>query len=86
MRIESNLRHNVILSFSFYPFGQHQGSLAVTLHKGNAGSGDENVVFERFCVDSRKRIKIVVWTRIDRCVFDDNENAYFWKRISVNRA
>ena len=31
-------------------------------------------VFERFCVDGRKRIKTVVWTRIDGCVFDDNEN------------
>ena len=29
---------------------------------------------ERFSV-SRKRIKRVVWTPIDRCVFDDNENA-----------
>ena len=36
-----------------------------------------SIVFERFSVDSRKRIKTVVWTRIDRCVFDDNENAYF---------
>ena len=26
------------------------------------------------------------WTRIDRCVFDGNENLYFWKRISVDRA
>ena len=25
-------------------------------------------------------------TRIDRCVFGDKENAYFWKRISVDRA
>ena len=32
------------------------------------------------------RIKTVVWTRIDRCVFDGNENLYFWKRISVDRA
>ena len=30
-------------------------------------------VFERFSADSRKRIKTVVWTRIDRCVFDDNK-------------
>ena len=36
-------------------------------------------------LDSRKRFKTVVWTRNDRCVFDDNENAYFWKRISVDR-
>ena len=34
-------------------------------------------VVERFSVDSRKRSKTVVWTRIDRCVVDDNENAYF---------
>ena len=43
-------------------------------------------VVERFSVDSRKRSKTVVWTRIDRCVVDDNENANFWKRISVDRA
>ena len=36
-------------------------------------------------LDSRKRFKTVVWTRNDRCVFHDNENAYFWKRISVDR-
>ena len=28
----------------------------------------------------------LVWMRIGRYVFDDNENAYFWKRISVDRA
>lgn len=33
--------------------------------------------FERFSVDSRKHIKTVVWTRIHRCVFDDNENEYY---------
>ena len=44
------------------------------------------MVLERFSVDSRKRIKKVVWTRIDWCVFDDNENARFWKRISVDKA
>ena len=36
--------------------------------------------------NSRKRTKALVWTQIDRCVFDDNENAYFWKRVSVERA
>ena len=35
-------------------------------------------VFERFCVDGRKRIKTVVWTRIDGCFFDDNENELVW--------
>ena len=45
-----------------------------------------SMVLERFSVDSRKRIKKVVWTRIDRCVFNDNENAHFWKRISVDKA
>ena len=34
-------------------------------------------VFERFGVDSRKHTKTLVWTQIDRCVFDDNENAKF---------
>ena len=33
---------------------------------------------ERFNSVSRKRIKRVVWTPIDRCVFDDNENALVW--------
>ena len=27
-----------------------------------------------------------MWTRIDRCLFDGNENVYFWKRISADRA
>ena len=45
-----------------------------------------SIVFERFCVDSPKSIKTVAWTRIDRCIIDDNENAYFLKRISVIRA
>ena len=27
----------------------------------------------------------VVWTRIDGCVFGDNENVYFWKGIRVDR-
>ena len=40
-----------------------------------------NVKFYRFrtffSVDSRKRVKAVVWTRIDRCVFDNDDNAYF---------
>ena len=39
-------------------------------------------------MDSRKRIKTVpvVWTQINPRVVADNENAYFWKRISVDRA
>ena len=57
--------------------------------KCEEGDGSENVAYtvnSRFhrisvTVDSRKRIKTVVWTRIHRCVFDDNENAYLWKRI-----
>ena len=43
-------------------------------------------VVKRLSVNSRKRSKTEVWTRIDRCVVDDNENAYFRKRISVHRA
>ena len=31
-----------------------------------------------FSVDSQKRIKTEVWTRFDRCLFDDNENALVW--------
>ena len=38
----------------------------------------DSTVFERFCVDGRKRIKTVVWTRIDGCFFDDNENELVW--------
>ena len=45
-----------------------------------------SVQFYRFSVDSRKRIKRVVWTQIGRYFFDNNENSYFWKRISVDRA
>ena len=44
-----------------------------------------SIVFERFSVDSRKRIKTVLWTRIHRCIFYNNENAYFSKRISADR-
>ena len=37
------------------------------------------LVFEYSGVDSRgKRIKTVSWSRIDRCVFDDNKKAYLW--------
>jgi len=35
--------------------------------------------FECFSVDIRKRIKTVEWTRMDRCFFDDNGNAYYLK-------
>ena len=31
-----------------------------------------SMVLERYSVDSRRRIKTVVWTRIDSFVFDDN--------------
>ena len=41
------------------------------------------IVFECFSVDRWKSIRPVVWTRIDWCVFDDNENAYFWKRAHL---
>ena len=44
-----------------------------------------SIVFERFRVDSRKRIKTVEWKRIYRSVFDDNENAYFWKRVTCGQ-
>ena len=37
-------------------------------------------------MDSRKRIKTVVWMQINRRVVDDNKKAYFSKRISVDRA
>ena len=52
-------------------------------HKNKLTSN--SVFFKRFIVDSLKRIKTVVWKRIDRRVFHDNENAYFWKRSSVDR-
>ena len=41
-------------------------------HKSTGNS----VVFECSSVVFRRRIKTVVCLRIDRCVFDDNENAY----------
>ena len=44
------------------------------------------IVFELFSVDSRNRIKTLVRTRLDRGFFDDEENACFWKPISVDRA
>ena len=85
MRIESNLRHNVILSFSqsrsqmllsfWSALVSTKDHWPVPLDKGNSGSGDGIVVFERSRMDSRKRIRTVACTRIDRCVFDDNENA-----------
>ena len=34
-------------------------------------------VFEGFSADIRRRIKKIVWTRIDRCVFDDNKTHTF---------
>ena len=37
-----------------------------------------SIIFKRFSVNSRKRIKTVVWTRIDWWVFDGNENALVW--------
>ena len=48
---------------------------------------DRIIVFKR-CADSRIRYENgSAWTRIDRCVFGLNyENAYIWKRISVDRA
>ena len=44
-----------------------------------------SIVFERFSVDSRKRVKTVEWTRIDECFLDDNENAFFWNAFSIHR-
>ena len=35
-----------------------------------------SIVFWRSSEDSRKRIKTEVWTRIDRCVFEDNALAW----------
>ena len=40
-----------------------------------------SIIFERFRVDCQKRIQTVVWTRIDRCVFDGNENALVWSEL-----
>ena len=40
-----------------------------------------SIIFERFRVDCQKRIQTVVWTRIDRCVFDGNENALVWSGL-----
>ena len=37
----------------------------------------QRAILYRF-VDSRDRMKTVLWTRIDRCVFGENENALVW--------
>ena len=39
----------------------------------------QRAILYRF-VDSRDRMKTLVWTRIVRCVFDDKENALVWTR------
>ena len=42
-------------------------------------------LFECYSLDSQKCIKTVLWTQIDQSVFNDYENAYFWKCILVDR-
>ena len=50
-----------------------------------------STVFERFCVDSRKRIETpVMWTRIDRCISVDrakigNGNGNAKKAIGISK-
>ena len=46
----------------FVACAYHESSTYVTM--------SNSIVFEHFSVDSRKCIKMVVWTRLDRCVFD----------------
>ena len=44
-----------------------------------------SIIFKHLSVDSQRcMIKTVVWMRIDRCVSNDNKNAYFWKCTSVD--
>ena len=43
------------------------------------------IVVERFSVGSQKRIKTVVWTRIDRCVFLWQRKTHTFKNVFVRR-
>ena len=36
------------------------------------------IVFDCYSVERRKRIKTVVWTRINGCVYDDDEQSLLW--------
>ena len=45
-----------------------------------------SIIFKCFWVHSRKRIRSVVWTRFNWCVFHDKKNACYWKCICVDRA
>ena len=44
------------------------------------------LLFSNMLVWTVKRIKTVVWTQIDQWAYNDNQNAYFWERISVGMA
>ena len=66
--------------------GQKRSKTRQNENENIAGRTCNSIVFERFSVDCRKCIKTVVWTQIDRCFFDDKENAYLWKRVIVDRA
>ena len=36
------------------------------------------IVFDCYSVERRKRIKTVVWTRINGCLYDDDEQSLPW--------
>ena len=36
------------------------------------------MVFDCYSVERRKRIKTVVWTRINGCLYDDDEQSLLW--------
>ena len=46
-------------------------------HAQRVQLASQRAILYRF-VDSRDGMKTVAWTRINRCLFDDNENALVW--------
>ena len=72
MRIELNLRHNA----QFYHFlASYPGQFALSGRWRHIQNCRGRLGTRLSRVDSRKRITTIVWTRIDWCVFNDNENA-----------
>ena len=73
MRIELNLRHNA----QFYHFlASYPGQFALSGRWRHIQNCRGRLGTRLSRVDSRKRIKTIVWTRIDWCVFNDNEKAF----------
>lgn len=60
-------------------YGRHLYVVQLALHHAIL------IVSKHFSVDIQKCIKTETWTWIHQCVFNENENAYFWIPISVDR-